>query len=154
MYSDLRENGYEDVEFFDGDLLRKNLERSFGHTLEDRFAMLEIIVDSALQSNKNGNIAILSSVGHKKKMRDYARARFERFMEVYLDCSSDVCARRDHKGLYERAKLGEIDVFAGITEPYEKSINPELVLNTADMHLEGCAKILLQKTVNYFSSNT
>jgi len=74
-------------------------------------------------------------------------------MEVYLDCPVNVCAQRDYKGHYRRAFAGEYDNFIGVTEPYELSEAPEKIINTAELTIEECSKILLNETLRFLKAN-
>ena len=149
LYQNLLAVEGANIDFLDGDEIRKLL-GPYGHSIEDRFAMLEDVVALALESNNKGNIVILSSVGHKKKMREYARSKIPYFMEIFLNCPSNVCVERDYKGLYKKALAGEYETFAGVTEPYEMSDKPELILNTDQMSQENCSQVLLQNVLNFF----
>ena len=71
------------------------------------------------------------------------------FMEVYLDCSIDVCAQRDTKGLYRRAFNREYETFIGVTDEYEVSLQPELILNTGAKSIEDCSEILYEKAIKF-----
>jgi adenylylsulfate kinase len=82
-------------------------------------------------------------------MRDMARQNIYYFMEVYLNCPVNVCKDRDYKGLYEKAFINKDELFPGVTEPYEVSENPELILNTASESIEQCGKILLKKVLRF-----
>ena len=153
LYDNLVELGIENIEFYDGDLLRKRLDRTYGHSMEERkkvFAkMLEIIKESDVQ----GNVAIVSTVSHKKYMREVARNSLQNFMEVYLKCPANVCSQRDVKGHYVKAINGEYELFPGITESYEESINtPELVLDTSLLSIEECSARLLTQTLKSFGT--
>ena len=86
-------------------------------------------------------------------MRDYARSQIPKFIEVYLECLNEVCADRDYKGLYEKAKAGEFQTFAGVTEPYEPSENPDLVLNTSQMSIDECSAILFKSIVAFLGNS-
>ena len=109
--------------------------------------ILEKIVEIAQEKNHTGTTVIISTVSHKKAMREYARAQIPRFMEVYLGCSPESCADRDYKGLYQLAYEGEYDLFPGVTEPYELSDAPDLTLNTDRTPLEECANVLFREVV-------
>ncbi len=102
----------------DGDILRERLSRRYGHSLEDRFAVLQEIVAAALAERNQGIIPIVATISHKREMRAFARQALGRMLEVYLDCDAAVCAARDSKGHYRRAHAGEYDCFVGVTEPY------------------------------------
>ena len=145
LYERLKETSNFPLEFLDGDKLRKRLDKTYGHSIEDRLLILEKIVEIAQQKNHTGTTVIISTVSHKKAMRDYARAQIPRFMEVYLDCSLESCAVRDNKGLYQLAYEGEYDLFPGITERYELSDAPELTLDTDRTTPEECANVLFRE---------
>jgi len=147
LYERLTETRNCPLEFLDGDELRKGLDKTYGHSMKDRLLVLEKIVEIAQEKNQTGTAVIISTVSHKKAMRDYARAQIHRFMEVYLDCSPESCAARDYKGLYLRAYEGEYDLFPGVTEPYELSDAPDLTLNTDRTPLEECANVLFREVV-------
>ena len=68
----------------------------------------------------------------------------ERFFEIFLDCSLDLCEERDPKGLYKKARSGEISEFTGIDSPYEEPENPELVLDTGELSAEECARAIIE----------
>jgi adenylylsulfate kinase len=74
-------------------------------------------------------------------------------MEVYLRCSVNKCAQRDYKGHYEKAFNGDYDMFVGVTDEYEISDNPEFILDTEEMSIEGCASLLIEKCINFLKNN-
>ena len=78
--------------------------------------------------------------------RDKARALVEdgRFIEVFVDCPLAVCEERDPKGLYKKARAGEIPEFTGISAPYEAPDHPELAINTAELTLEECGQRVVE----------
>ena len=154
LYERLTETWNCPLEFLDADKLRKRLDKTYGHSMEDRLLVLKKIVEIAQEQNQTGTTVIVSTVSHKKAMRDYARAQIPRFMEVYLDCSPESCAARDYKGLYQLAYGGEYDLFPGVTEPYELSDAPELSLNTGWMPLEECTNVLFREVVVFLGLNS
>ena len=81
--------------------------------------------------------------------RDQARALIaeDRFVEVFVDCPLDVCEERDTKGLYKKARAGEIKEFTGISAPYEPPLNPEVTVNTAALSIEECAQAVVEALV-------
>jgi len=153
LYDAIIKKGF-DADFLDGDELRKKFDRQYGHSLEDRFEVAKKIIDIACKCNKEGKIAIVSTVSHKKRMRDMARQNIYYFMEVYLNCSADVCKDRDYKGLYEKAYINRDELFPGVTEPYEVSENPELILDTASNSVEQCGEILLKKVLRFLGDKS
>jgi adenylylsulfate kinase len=144
----IAESGIQ-LEFVDGDDYRRRFKENYGHTMEDRLLLCEKWVEIIREKNRNGITVIMSTVSHKKAMRDYARSKISRFMEVYLDCSPEVCAIRDHKGLYRRAQMGEFDLFPGVTEPYEPSDIPDLTLSTERMPFSVCANVLYREVASF-----
>lgn len=129
----------ENVIHLDGDELRKRTNWVSGHSLSDRFQILFKIVDLIRCEQVQNKIVIVSTVSHKKEMRDYARRNLDNFYEVYLKCDLSVCTTRDYKEYYSRAKNQKRenqDVYPGVTEPYEESDNPELVINTGSESLK------------------
>ena len=145
----LQKKGIENVKLLDGEELRKNFDRIYGHSLEERYAVVSKIIKIAHECNQKGSISIVCTISHKKEMREMARQEIRHFMEVYLKCPVEVCARRDYKGNYKKAFQGEGEYFAGITEPYEKSENPELVLDTASKSINECSAILLNRVLEF-----
>lgn len=147
LYKDLQEKGITNIELLDGEELRKRLDKAYGYSIEDRNAVIENLIRIARESNAKGNLVIVCTISHKKEIREKARAQIPNFVEVYLDCTVDVCAKRDYKDHYRRAQNGEYEMFVGITDPYEVSKNPELVINTAVNSVESSAQILLEHTL-------
>lgn len=150
LANSLRENGYDNIIHLDGDELRSRPGWVSGHSLKDRFNVLEMLVKLIIEEQGQGKIVIVSTVSHIKKMRDYAREKIKDFNEVYLDCNAQMCEKRDYKGFYERAKLsaGTNSIYPGVTEEYEKSRRPELILSTGTEDSEQSAKKLLDYTLS------
>ena len=67
----------------------------------------------------------------------------ENFVEVYVKCPLDVCEQRDTKGLYKKARAGEVKEFTGISAPYEEPLNPEITIDTSKMSVEEAARVIL-----------
>jgi len=131
LFEQLAQSGVTNVVLLDGEDLRSRLNLKFGYTPDQRFEVIKNIVDIAKEHNRKQEIAIVSTISHKREMREFARNNLDNFYEVYLDCPVEVCSNRDYKGNYEKAFKGEYDCFVGVTEPYERSLTPELVINTA-----------------------
>jgi len=140
---ELRERG-EKVEVLDGDVVRTNLSKGLGFSKEDRDTNIRRIAFVADLLSRNGVVAITAAISPFREIRDEARALIgERFLEVYVKASVDECARRDVKGLYEKAFKGEIKEFTGVSDPYEEPLSAELVLDTeAETPEESAAKVL------------
>lgn len=151
LTDDLIQAGFHNVEHLDGEVLRTKYDRIYGYSVEERFAVLENIIRIAKECNKKGKIAVVSTISHKRQMRRIACKALVPFMEVYLKCSVETCASRDYKGNYKKAFAGELDTFIGVTEPYELSDNPELVVNTAHQSIDKCSSILLEKSIDFLN---
>jgi adenylylsulfate kinase len=121
------------VELLDGDEIRKNLSQGLGFSKADRDANIQRIAFVAKLLSRNGVIAITAAISPYRETRDSARAEIEpgaRFVEVFVDCPLEVCEQRDVKGLYKKARSGEIAQFTGISDPYEAPEEAEVHLHT------------------------
>ena len=130
----------------DGDNVRAGINRDLGFGPDDRRENIRRVAEVARLMNDAGLIAIAAFISPYRADREMARdiVGAERFAEVYLDASLEVCERRDTKGLYARARSGEIAEFTGISAPYEPPEAPELVLDTANADIESCVEQLLR----------
>jgi adenylyl-sulfate kinase len=139
----LRERGSR-VEILDGDVVRENLSKGLGFSKEDRDINIRRIAFVADLLSRNGVPVITAAISPYRELRDEARETMgDRFIEVYVKASVEVCAERDVKGLYEKAFKGEIKEFTGVSDPYEPPLNPELTLDTEQESVEESAEKLL-----------
>jgi 3',5'-nucleoside bisphosphate phosphatase len=140
---ELRDRGHR-VEMLDGDDVRQNLCSGLGFSREDRDVNVRRIAWVADLLARNGVVTFVTAVSPYRRARDEARARMgERFVEVYVRASVEECERRDVKGLYEKARTGEIQAFTGVSDPYEEPLSPELLLDTEqETSAESAAKLL------------
>ncbi|MAA78652.1 MAG: adenylyl-sulfate kinase [Deltaproteobacteria bacterium] len=121
----------------DGDNIRFGLCKDLGFSPEDRKENIRRIGAVAQLFCDAGAITICSFVSPYKNDRDAVRTLVaNRFVEVHVDCSVEECARRDPKGLYKKARAGEIPNFTGISAPYEAPIDPEIHIDTATSSIE------------------
>jgi bifunctional enzyme CysN/CysC len=120
----------------DGDNLRLGLNADLGFTTEDRDENIRRVGEVARLFADAGVVAIVPVISPYRAGRDRARAVHAAaglpFVEVFVDTPLDECERRDPKGLYAKARRGEIKNFTGIDDPYEAPLSPELVLRPAD----------------------
>ncbi len=139
----LRDRGSR-VEVLDGDVVRENLSKGLGFSKEDRDTNIRRIAFVADLLSRNGVPVITAAISPYREIRDEARELMsDRFIEVFVKASVEVCADRDVKGLYEKAFKGEIKEFTGVSDPYEPPLNPELTLDTEhDSPDESANKIL------------
>lgn len=118
------------LEVLDGDVVRQNLTRGLGFSKEDRDENIRRIGFVAHLLTRNGVIVLVSAISPYRRIREEVRQRIENFIEVHVNAPLEVCEQRDVKGLYEKARAGEIKHFTGIDDPYEAPINPEVECRT------------------------
>jgi adenylylsulfate kinase len=123
----------------DGDNIRHGLNRNLGFCPEDRRENIRRIGEVAKLFADAGLIVLTAFISPYRADRDAVRRLIDpgRFIEIYVDCPIDICERRDPKGLYKRARRGEIKQFTGIDAPYEAPLHPELIVKTAEQTLEA-----------------
>jgi adenylylsulfate kinase len=139
----LRDRGHQ-VEVLDGDDVRQNLCAGLGFSREDRDVNVRRIAWVADLLSRNGVVTFVAAVSPYRRTRDEARGRMgDRFVEVHVRASVEECERRDVKGLYERARAGEIQGFTGVSDPYEEPLAAELTLETEDESPEESAAKLV-----------
>lgn len=130
----------------DGDNVRHGLNANLGFSPEDRTENIRRIGEVAKLFVDCGVIVLTSFISPYRADRDAVREIFEPgdFLEVHVDADVATCESRDPKGLYKKARAGEIPEFTGISAPYEAPQNPELVLDTAALSLEQSVNALLE----------
>ena len=136
------------VEYLDGDTVRTHLSKGLGFSKEDRDTNIERIGWVASRLTRHGAAVLASAISPYEETRQKARGMVEewgRFVEVHVDASVEECARRDVKGLYEKAFAGEIKGFTGVDDPYEVPSNPELRVDTEKASPEEIAQQILAK---------
>ena len=133
----------------DGDNVRHGLNKNLGFSPEDREENIRRIGEVAKLFADAGTIVMTAFISPYCADRDQARALIaeDRFVEVFVDCPLDVCEERDTKGLYKKARAGEIKEFTGISAPYEPPVNPEVTVNTAVLSIEECAQAVVEALV-------
>jgi adenylyl-sulfate kinase len=125
--------------------VRQNLCAGLGFSPEDRRENVRRIAWVADVLSRNDVITFTAAVSPYRSMRAEARARMgNRFVEVYVRASVEECERRDVKGLYQRARTGEIQGFTGVSDPYEEPLEPELLLDTETETAEQSAERLIE----------
>jgi len=118
------------VKILDGDTVRQGLCKDLGFTEVDRTKHLERIAHTAKLFADHGVITICSFISPLKKNRDQAKKIIGKdFVEVFIDTPQSVCESRDPKGLYKKARAGEIKHFTGVSSPFETPLTPDLRLN-------------------------
>ncbi len=134
------------VEILDGDEVRKGLSRDLGLSKEDREEHARRVSYLAKVLSRNGVVSIVALISPYRASRANARdvIGIERFVEVYVKASLVTCEKRDPKGLYAKARRGEISNMTGLQDPYEEPISPDYTINTESEQPEQSAEKLLQ----------
>lgn len=126
----------------DGDNIRKGLNKNLGFSAEDRQENLRRIAEVAKLFIESGTVVVASFISPLETDRNYLKRiiNSENFVEVFVNTSLKECERRDVKGLYKKARAGEIKNFTGIDAPYENPKNPDLEIKTEEENLEDALK--------------
>ena len=135
----------------DGDNVRHGLNSDLGFSPEDRKENIRRIAEVAALFKEAAVITLASFISPYQESRDFARQRAgdDNFIEVYVKADVETCAQRDPKGLYEKAKQGEIENFTGVSAPYEEPEDPELVIDTVELSLEESVEKVVEEITDY-----
>ncbi len=151
----LQEMSITNVEVLDGDVIRTNLSKGLGFSKEDRDTNIRRIGWVARLLTKHKVPNLVAAISPYRAIREEVRGEIEgaggkgAFIEVFVDCPVEECEKRDVKGLYAKARSGEIKQFTGISDPYEGSQDPELRIMTEKITPEEGA----EEIINYLKSN-
>ena len=129
VHEKLREAGRR-VEWLDGDLIREYLSKGLGFSKEDRDENIRRIGFVAELLTRNGVIVLVSAISPYRAARNEMRRRIGQFLEIYVHAPLEVCEQRDLKGIYRRARAGEIHHVTGVDDPYEAPLDPDLECRT------------------------
>ena len=152
LYKRLENSSDLNFTFFDGEDLRKKLNKNYGHSLEERFELIKEYITFVKEEHSRGKSVILSTVSHKRKMREIARnALNNNFMEVNLICSAESCSKRDYKNVYKKITKHSDECLPGVTEPYEISKNAELIINTEENSIQDCNRMLYKRVITFLN---
>jgi adenylyl-sulfate kinase len=138
----IRERGFP-VVVLDGDEVRTWLTAGLGFSREDREENIRRIAHLAMFQNRSGVATITAAISPYQGPREAARKLIGSFVEVYVDCPLGVCEQRDVKGLYKKARRGEVQRFTGVSDPYEAPVAPEVVVRTDREDKETCVARIL-----------
>lgn len=128
----------------DGDDVRGQLNADLGFSAEDRKENLRRIAHVAKLFNRNGNFVIASFVSPTNEYRKMVKDIIGNFKLVYLKCPVEVCEERDVKGMYKKARSGEIKEFTGVSAPFEEPDDADIVIDTQTQDPESCVKQILK----------
>ncbi len=147
MYGKFIEDGKRPATLLDGDIVRRNLSSELGFSKEDRDLNVRRIGFVASEITKNGGVAICAPIAPYANTRRAVRRLIEEhgaMIEIYVATPLEVCEQRDRKGLYAKARKGEIPEFTGISDPYEVPEHPQLRIDTSDRSpMEAAQEIFL-----------
>ncbi len=130
----------------DGDNVRFGLNQDLGFSARDREENIRRVAEVAWLMNQAGITVVTSFISPFREDRERARNIIgpENFKEVFVDAPLEVCESRDAKGLYKKARAGEISEFTGISSPYEAPDEPDVVLNTQKLSVMECVELILK----------
>lgn len=143
LYEIMKEEGLE-VEHLDGDAIRDIFPKT-GFSREERNAHIKRVGYLASRLQAHNVFVIGSFVSPYKEAREFVRNLCEDFTEIYISTPFEECERRDVKGLYAKARAGEIKNFTGLDDPYEAPENPELEIDTTNLTLDEA----VQRVIDY-----
>jgi len=137
------------VTLLDGDIVRTNLSRGLSFNKEDRDTNIRRIGFVAAEIVRHGGMVIAAAVSPYRATRNEVRALVgeEHFLEVFVDTPLEVCEQRDTKGMYAKARRGEIKDFTGIDDPYERPLNAEITLDSITRSPEENALVILDELI-------
>ena len=134
----------------DGDNVRHGLNKNLGFREEDRVENIRRIAEVAKLMNEAGLVTLTSFISPYESDRQNARETIGRdYVEIYVSTPLEECERRDVKGLYKKARNGEIPNFTGISSPYEAPENPEIEIDTTDTPLEEAVDKVMKQIMIY-----
>ena len=129
----------------DGDNVRHGLNKNLGFSAEDREENIRRIGEVAKLFTAAAVVNLTAFISPYRADRDKARAlQPESFVEVYCDPGLEICEKRDPKGLYKKARAGEIKGFTGVDDPYEAPESPEVTVDTGELSVEQCAANVIE----------
>ena len=140
----IRARGFP-VMVLDGDEVRTWLTAGLGFSREDRDENIRRIAHLALFQNRASVITITAAISPYRGARERARELIGRFLEVYVDCPLAVCEERDVKGLYKKARRGEVQHFTGVSDPYESPVTSDVVVRTDRESKEQCVTRIMER---------
>jgi adenylylsulfate kinase len=134
----------------DGDNVRFGLNKNLGFSAEDRTENIRRIGEVSKLFVDSGQVVLTAFISPFQEDRAQVREILEgnEFLEVYVECPLEECEKRDPKGLYKKARSGEIRDFTGIDSPYESPANPEVTINTSTQSVEECVQTVIEYLAN------
>lgn len=144
LKEELDNRGFKAVHL-DADDIRTKLNADLGFSSQDRKENLRRVAHVAKLFNNNGNFVIASFVSPQEEYRRMAKEITGNFKLVFVKCSPQACEKRDVKGMYKKARAGEIKDFTGVSAPFEEPLDAEIIIDTECSSVEECVSELLDK---------
>ena len=132
------------AKLIDGDIIRSEINTDLGYSISDRTENIRRAATISKMFNDCGIVVINSFISPTQSIRNLAKEIIgsENFYEIFINCSLETCEQRDPKGMYKKAREGEVKNFTGISSIYEKPENADLVIDTGNTTIEDSVKIL------------
>jgi adenylylsulfate kinase len=145
LFEYLSENGYR-VEHLDGDIVRKMFPKT-GFSKEERDRHIRRVGYLAAMLEKHDVTVVASFISPYREARDFVRSLCKNFIEIHIATPLEICEQRDPKGLYVKARRGEIKDFTGVDDPYEEPLNPDLRIDTTNQSVEESVQVVIDAIV-------
>lgn len=136
------------TEVLDADEMRRHLNRDLGFSKADRDENIRRIAYVASLLTRHEVVVLVAAISPYRAARDEARARIGNLIEVYVDAPLDICQQRDPIGLYRRLRTGEISHIAGVDDPYEPPLTPEVHCLTGSESIAACVEQVIAVTLD------
>ncbi len=139
----LRQDGLK-VHHLDGDEVRAASNEKLGFNKADRDKNIKLAIELTKKYQDDGYIVVASFISPYKVHRQWGREILEGYKEVFIDAPLETCEERDPKGMYKKARIGEIKNFTGVSDPYEKPDNPDVHIKTAESLIDECVNEVIE----------
>ncbi len=143
IYQELKNKGHK-AHHLDGDEVRAITKNKLSYSPEDRNKNISLAINLAKKYQDKGFTVVASFISPYRKHRECGRDRLKNYIEVYVNSPLEVCEARDPKGMYKKARAGEIEYFTGISDPYEEPDNPEIELETNPKSVDECVSEIVK----------
>ena len=140
LFNELKSQGIRHIYHLDGDVVRSGLCNGLGFSILDRMENLHRISEVSRMMNEAGVLVLASFVSPDEQMRSMVKSTIPNLSMVYVKCSTEECEKRDVKGMWKKARMGEIKDFTGVDSEFQEPNDPDLILDTINMSLEECVE--------------
>lgn len=154
LQKELDNNGYI-TKVLDGDILRNGINAGLGFSEEDRLENIRRAAEVAKLFIDSNIITICSFITPTEKMRECAKKIIGKsnYIEIFVDCSIEICEKRDVKGLYKKVRAGEIKNFTGINSSFENPLHSQLTVNTEYFDINDCNRQIYNYVCSFLQSD-